>query len=244
MNREELAANIENMTIGLDDTFQFHCVRCGQCCINREDILLSPMDIYKMAKELKLTPSQFFAKYCETYVGDTSRIPIIRLQPIGEEKRCPLLKNRKCSIHKAKPSVCALYPLGRYISIKKDDYSTEGIGDSVVKYLLQPIECGDNSQTHTVRDWLADFDIETEDEAFIRWHQTIAKLSSTIAELEKKWDAITMIEVWFMVRVFLYEHYDTDEPFQPQFEENAGIVNNMLGDIPRLKELIRSVRRP
>ena len=53
---------------------------------------------------------------------------------------------------------------------------------------------------------------------------------------------MTMMEVWFMIRVFLYERYDTDQPFMPQFEENAGIVTHMLEDIPRLKELIRSAR--
>ena len=242
MNLEEFAANIENMTIGLDDTFQFHCTQCGLCCVNREDILLSPMDIFKMSKELGMTHTQFFAKYCEAYIGDTSRMPVVRLQPVGDEMRCPLLKNHKCSVHKVKPSVCALFPLGRYISLSKEEYSAEGVANSEVKYLLQPIECGDNSQTHTVREWLSDFDIKTEDEAFIRWHQTIAKLGNKISELEKKWDMMTMMEVWFMVRVFLYERYDTDQPFAPQFEENAGIVTHMLEDIPRLKELIRSAR--
>ena len=244
MNREDLAANIENMTIGLDDTFKFHCTQCGLCCVNREDIMLSPMDIYKMAKELGLTPTMFFAKYCETYIGDTSRMPIIRLQPVGDEMRCPLLKNHKCSVHKVKPSVCALYPLGRYIAIEKGDYSEEGVGKSEVKYLLQPIDCGDDSQTHTVREWLADFDIKLEDEAFIRWHQTIAKVSATIKELEKKWDMITMMQIWFVTRVFLYERYDTEDPFMPQFEENAGIVINMLDDVPRLKELFNDAGRP
>ena len=242
MNLEELAANIDSMTIGLDDTFKVHCTRCGMCCLNREDILLSPMDIYKMAKELKLTPTQFFAQYCQTHIGDNSRMPIISLQPVGDEMRCPLLKNHKCSVHKVKPSVCALYPLGRYISLSKDEYSAEGVANSEVKYLLQPIECGDDSQTHTVREWLADFDIKLEDEVFIRWHQTIAKIGGKIHELEKKWDMMTMMEVWFMIRVFLYERYDTDQPFMPQFEENAGIVTHMLEDIPRLKELIRSAR--
>ena len=241
---EDLAANIDQMTVGLDDTFQFRCTQCGLCCLNREDILLSPMDMFRISKELKLPPAKFFAQYCEAYIGDNTRIPIVRLQPLGEERRCPLLKNHKCSVHKVKPSVCGMFPLGRYIAIEKDDYSAEGVGKSEVKYLMQPIECGDTSQTHTVREWLADFDIKLEDEAFIRWHQTIAKVSTKIRELEKIWDMVTMMEVWFMIRAFLYERYDTEEAFMPQFEENASIVTNMLEDIPRLKELMRNVRRP
>ena len=41
--------------LGLDDTFKFHCTMCGRCCINREDILLPPRDLYAMAKELNFT---------------------------------------------------------------------------------------------------------------------------------------------------------------------------------------------
>ena len=31
MEREELFSQIERMTIGLDDTFKFHCTMCGKC---------------------------------------------------------------------------------------------------------------------------------------------------------------------------------------------------------------------
>ena len=54
---------------------------------------------------------------------------------------------------------------------------------------------------------------------------------------------ITMMQVWFVTRVFLYERYDTEDPFMPQFEENAGIVINMLDDVPRLKELFKDAGR-
>ena len=37
--------NLESMKIGLDEPFKFHCTMCGECCIHREDILLSPKDI-------------------------------------------------------------------------------------------------------------------------------------------------------------------------------------------------------
>ena len=51
---KNIAENYERMIIGLDDTFRFHCTRCGKCCINREDILLNALDVYNLAKELKV----------------------------------------------------------------------------------------------------------------------------------------------------------------------------------------------
>ena len=81
-----IAENLKSLTLGVDDTFKFHCDMCGKCCINREDILLNPQDIYRMAKELKMEPKDMFIRYCETYVGDNSRIPIVRIKPRGSIK--------------------------------------------------------------------------------------------------------------------------------------------------------------
>ena len=112
---KEIVDNFDSMKIGVDEPFRFHCTMCGKCCINREDILLTPRDMYCMAKELQITPKELFDQYCETYVGHDSRIPIVRLKPRGSIKRCPLLKEHKCSVHKAKPGVCAMFPIGLYL---------------------------------------------------------------------------------------------------------------------------------
>ena len=109
MTNEEMFQNIESFTVGLDDTFSFHCTQCGKCCIHRTDIILSPRDIFKMAKELKLSNADFLRKYCSMHIGPTSRIPVITLRPVGKDDRCPLLKNNKCSVHKVKPSVCGMF---------------------------------------------------------------------------------------------------------------------------------------
>ena len=42
--------NLDKMKIGLDDTFKFNCTLCGKCCKDREDILLTPRDIFRLAK--------------------------------------------------------------------------------------------------------------------------------------------------------------------------------------------------
>ena len=235
---EEMIKNIENSTVALDDTFRFHCDQCGKCCINREDIILSPMDIFRMSKELKITPTEFHRKYCVYNIGSYTRMPIVRLASVGRDNHCILLKNAKCSVHKVKPAVCAMYPLGRYIALDKSDYTKEGIARSKVQYLLQPLDCGDDSEEHTVRDWLGGFDIQLEDEAFVKWHQTIAQYETKIKELEKKEDMMTMMEIWQIIRVILYLAYDTSNEFLPQFEFNSQKLLELLDDIPMLKRVV------
>ena len=53
MTREEMFQDIEALTVGLDGTFKFHCTKCGKCCINRDDIMLSPMDILQDIPRIK-----------------------------------------------------------------------------------------------------------------------------------------------------------------------------------------------
>ena len=235
----ELFRDLESMTIGLDDTFKFHCDQCGKCCTHREDIILSPMDIFKMAKELKMTPAEFYHEYCVFNIGEHTRMPIVRLASEGKDTHCVMLKNHRCSVHKVKPAVCAMFPLGRYMSFEKDDYNAESIDTSKVKYLLQPPECGDESETHTVREWLSGFDINLEDEAFVQWQKAISRFSSKFKELEKKHDMLTMMEIWFVVRVSLYLQYDTSLDFLPQFDYNVENLLKLLDDIPKLKRMVR-----
>ena len=234
----ELFRDLESMTIGLDDTFKFHCDQCGKCCTHREDIILSPMDIFMMAKELKMTPVEFYHEYCVFNIGEHTRMPIVRLASEGKDTHCVLLKNHRCSVHKVKPAVCAMFPLGRYMSFEKDDYNAESIDTSKVKYLLQPPECGDESETHTVREWLSGFDINLEDEAFVQWQKAISQFSSKFKELEKKQDMLTMMEIWFVVRVSLYLQYDTSKDFLPQFNYNVENLLKLLDDIPKLKRMV------
>ena len=235
----ETFRDLESMTIGLDDTFKFHCDQCGKCCTHREDIILSPMDIFKMAKELKMTPVEFYHEYCVFNIGEHTRMPIVRLASEGKDTHCVLLKNHRCSVHKVKPAVCAMFPLGRFMSFEKEDYNAESIDTSKVKYLLQPPECGDESETHTVREWLSGFDIKLEDEAFVQWQKAISRFSNKFKELEKKQDMLSMMEIWFVVRVSLYLQYDTSKEFLPQFNYNVENLLKLLDDIPRLKRMVR-----
>lgn len=218
---KEIMDNFDAMKIGVDDHFKFHCNQCGRCCINREDILLTPRDIYNIAKEFGMSTEEVSGKYCEVYIGRDSRVPIVRLMPRGQIKKCPLLKGKKCSVHNAKPAVCAIYPIGRCLIAGNGHVSRKKFRMEDTVFLFTGTNCGDGSESHTVREWLETFGIPVEDEFFIKWQNNVMELSETFRKMEKMVGLDTMHMVWLATYAGLYLHYDTSKEFLPQFEKNA-----------------------
>lgn len=218
---KEIVNNLDTMKIGLDETFKFHCTMCGKCCIHREDILLSPRDIYNMSKELQLSTEDLFKQYCEVYVGQDSRVPIVRLKPRGSVKRCPLLKNRKCLAHKAKPTVCAMYPIGRCLIATNLKEGLNDIAQNQLQYIFSNPECGDDSETHTVREYLESFGIPVEDEFFMKWQQIILDMGDFFRKIEKNVSREVMEQIWTAAFVGIYLDYETEKDFMTQFDANT-----------------------
>lgn len=177
--------SIENRQLGLNDTLPFSCTHCGGCCVHQEDLLLNPLDLFRLAKELEITVEQWLDQYGECYIGEESRMPILRIRPQGETSRCPFLKNNKCSVHKAKPSVCGLYPLGRSVRYVLDEQGNPDMEKSKVMYFHSGCFCGNQNGHQTVREWLEEFHLLESESFFIQWSQVVAETSQFLRGLEK-----------------------------------------------------------
>lgn len=107
-------------TLGPEDTFVAGCDRCGKCCTNRDDIILYPIDVFRLAKRLNVPAVQIAKQFCNYYIGQDSHLPILNLQykelP-GGLTVCPFLSfvqgKAGCAVDSDKPNVCRMYPLGR-----------------------------------------------------------------------------------------------------------------------------------
>lgn len=230
---KHIADNMEKMKLGADDTFRFSCKQCGKCCINRDDIILTPFDLFRASKKLNMAPHEFIKEYCESYIGDSSRMVVVRLKPRGSIKRCPLLKDRKCMVHDSKPGVCAMYPIGRGFMIKAGKYTPESINFENVIYFFNGAHCG-NDETHTVREWFASFGIPIEDEFFIEWQKTVTELHNIIEIAEKNFAKESTLEsLWNGIYVALYQDYDITKEFLPQFLSNRDKLMSFLRTIPQ-----------
>lgn len=221
----------KQMKIGVDEPFKFHCTQCGECCINREDILLSANDLFRIAQKLECQPIDIISRYCDTYIGNDSRLPVVRLQPEGTQMRCPLLDGSKCSVHDAKPIICAMFPIGRCVQVSKEDL-TPDFSSIKTEYIFVDPKCGDDSKTHTVREWLGDFGIPLDDPFFREWTCTIIELSTIFREVEKHLSENRMVSLWNAAFITLYCKYDMGKPFFPQFQKNRTEFLELMRQFP------------
>lgn len=229
----DIVENYDRYKIGLDETFKFGCKMCGKCCINREDIILNPKDLYNIAKELGKTIIEVVNEYCVCYIGPTSRFPIIKLKSVGIDKRCPLLVDHKCSVHKSKPTVCALFPIGRSFVANKG----EVLDQSKMDYIFIHPECGNENETHTVREWLTAFGVPIEDKFHFEWTNITTNVSAALRDIEKRKDEETLETLHRIIFMGVYSNYDTSIEFEPQFEANARATRAVVtlvqtGEIP------------
>ena len=116
-----------------------------------------------------------------------------------------------------------MFPIGRCVTVDQKAAKTVNAKIGEIQYVFTNPGCGDNAETHTVREWLSEFGIPVEDEFFKLWHQKIFQLGSIFRKAEKVCSDHTM------------EH-DTSKDFLPQFEENSEKILNLMRMMPASKD--------
>ena len=163
-----------------DEAFSFACAGCGGCCRGREDIVLSGFDLWRIAARLRLPPRTVARAFCRGSIGRVSRLPVLRLAPLKEERgNCPFLTGNHCAIHDAEPLVCALYPLAQEIT-----------KDGQVSYFLQPTQCGGQVIAARVGDYLARYDVPAREATDVRWAQVCMELEDTVERLDALFEPV------------------------------------------------------
>lgn len=226
-NRQEIIMKLMESPLRADDTFQFHCKQCGTCCRDRIDILLSPFDLCRMAKELKEPLPDVLDKYCHFYVGNMSKVPLVALKMREDNRKCFFLsENNRCRIQMNKPSVCALFPLGRCASRKEDGTD--------IFYILQPTTCGGRDESHTPREWMGEFNLEESEEWFCIWQDIVMSLSERIVEVLPKVPKSLVDDILSGMGGILYLRYDLEKPLVQQVKDNGAEALRMIEMVENL----------
>ena len=226
-NFEEVDYGYLITQIDIDEEFEFSCHKCGNCCTERDDVILSPHDIYKASKELKITPFEFTEKYCAAFISPTTKLLRIYINSQLDSKDCPFLSDKQiCKLSKSKPASCALFPIGRFL-ISPDEANPE---IKEISYVLTHTNCG-MSHTYTVREWLETADIPADDPTFIAWFKTTTVLSEILKTYEKELKQNNIWELFMQTFLSIYVQYDTDKEFMPQFLIHSTKLLKLAHDI-------------
>jgi hypothetical protein len=105
--------------IDAKETFRFGCNKdlpCFTDCCSDVNILLTPLDIVRIARRVGLDTHDFLNKHTQIPVTKELQLPVIALRMDDDnEKRCPFLGDDGCSIYEDRPWSCRMYPLGMAI---------------------------------------------------------------------------------------------------------------------------------
>jgi len=151
---------IDHILLKLDGKFRFLCHRGLQCftqCCKDVNLFLTPYDILRMKKRLKLSSSEFLHRYTTTVVGKDWGLPAVVLKMKDDEnKSCPFVAPEGCAIYEDRPWSCRSYPLQPAGSKKYDRQ-----GKEFYTIIRKPFCLGfDEDKKWTVRKWKKDQGID------------------------------------------------------------------------------------
>lgn len=234
--------------LGDDSEFVNECVQCGNCCRNRDDILLTPYDLFHMVRGTGKSIKEVIVKYGDCYIGDSSHLPLVRLkyreEPDGTTT-CYFLGRRDgkhyCRIHDNKPGVCRIFPLGKFLG---RDLTKEGTPDFAPKYFCQEYSPMDpcpgrklamkSDIRKKVVDWVGGAEkkrlSDRYSETFNRFLEDYNK-TLDFKKLDKRWDPLTQSFFFALVGAKIYEDYDftvSDEEFLDQMAFNFNQVIELI----------------
>lgn len=212
-SEKELKTFMEN-ELGPEDTFNFACKMCGDCCRNRsEPIMVTGADIYRIASALNMTTEKFITEYTDVYIGITSHTPVVVLKE-RMDGSCKLLRKGRCTVQKAKPAVCALFPLGRFYDSR----------DGKFHYFFNQKSCQPGSKdgkVWTLQEWLDNFSIRETEDMTKSWNRLVSGIAKITHRMKPDELKGGLLEVLLTA---MYFGYNTDVPFIEQVEKHMSAL--------------------
>ena len=193
------------------------CNGCSACCCDMgESILLDPMDVWRL--ERNLGQSFELAGAIDLHVEDGLILPNLKMAPSATGPKCSFLNEEgRCSIHGFRPGICRLFPLGRI-------YEENGF-----KYFIQVHECKKQERGKVkIKKWLGIADQKRYEDFVWRWHTFLKNCEEGMKELDEQNAKVLTVVV---LRNFYQMPYQAEEEaqFYPEFEERLERLNAMFG---------------
>jgi Fe-S-cluster containining protein len=115
--------------MSFSEKFTFSCtpdLSCFNECCRQIDLILTPYDMLRLKKRLKLDSSVFLQRYVIVEWEEGMRFPHCFLTMVDDGKAsCVFLTEQGCSVYEDRPAACRAYPAGRGASRRVDGTVTE-----------------------------------------------------------------------------------------------------------------------
>lgn len=184
--------------LGLEDTFQFGCKMCGNCCRRRNSpVIVSGADIYRIAKAQHISMAQVIKANMRGYIGEHSHLPIMTLDE-RLDGSCRFLRHGRCIIQDYKPVACALYPLGRF-------YDS---GEKKFHYYMNsaPCQAGNSDlKEWKLQEWIDKFSLKETEDMSRAWGNLITGIASVTAKMQEKQIPEKLLDILLGALYFEYD---------------------------------------
>ncbi len=157
------------MRLDQEHIIAFDCSPGSPCytkCCRDVTIALTPYDVLRLKRSLNIDSDSFIEKYTLMIPKPKKLLPLLILKMEGEEKHCPFVTPKGCSVYEDRPWACRMYPL---------DINDDG----TYRIIGKPGDClGLSSKKKwKIADWLVSQGIPTYDEMSKLLSQVILPLT-------------------------------------------------------------------
>ncbi len=189
---EKNPSNILPQKYTLDSKIKFRChpgVSCFTACCGNINIILTPFDILRLRKYLKLPAQEFLLRFTTPMMIEKTDMPGVKLH-LDENGRCPFVTDEGCMIYPERPSACRYYPVGM---ANFHEGGQEGVDSEQFFFLVKEPHCKghEEDKVWTIREWRADQGVDVCDEMNREWLELVMRRKSfgfqaTLSEQAKK----------------------------------------------------------
>lgn len=157
------------------EEFCFAChpgVPCFNRCCADVNILLTPVDVLRLARRLGLGSGEFLDRHTLAPITKDLHLPVLMLRmEEGAEKRCPFVGAAGCTVYEDRPWACRMYPVAMAVPPAR-----AGVEPKPLYFLFEDDFClgREGGRNWTVESWRADQRVEEQEEMEAEFRELVS----------------------------------------------------------------------
>lgn len=163
-------AKLPGKRLGPKDSFNFRCypeIKCFNLCCRNLNLFLYPYDVIRLKNCLEIDSDTFLESHVHVVLREGNFFPDVLLaMHEDEEKTCPFLTKKGCTVYPDRPDTCRTFPLEQGSLFDAEKQKSE-----LVHFFRPPDFCQGQyeEKSWTIHSWQQDQDAKTYNRMTARW---------------------------------------------------------------------------